>query len=63
MSGKAEVTIEWGGKEGTKVSGSISESANDHKGNQVEAKVKVESDGIKKATISASHEKSDSSKK
>jgi hypothetical protein len=57
VSGKAEITVECGGKEGLSVSGSISGSVGDNKGNKAEVRVEVERDGSLKATVSAEHEK------
>ena len=61
VSGKGEITVEWGGKEGTKISGGVSGGVSDSKGNKAEVKVEVENDGSGKATLSAEHEKKSSS--
>jgi hypothetical protein len=61
VAGKAEITIEWGGKEGPSIKGSASGSVSDDSGNKAEVKVEVESNGSGKATVSVEHdEKSDS---
>ena len=57
VTAKTEVTIEWGGKQGTSINGSVSGSVSDNKGNKTEVRVQVERDGSGKATISAEHEK------
>jgi hypothetical protein len=56
-SGRADITFEWGGKDGPSVSGSISGSCSDDRGNKAEVRVSVESDGSGKATVSAEHDK------
>lgn len=56
-NGRADITFEWGGKDGPTVSGSISGGFSDDKGNRAGVKVEVQSDGSGKATISAEHEK------
>lgn len=57
VGGKAEITIEWGGKGGPSISGSISGGVSDDNGNKVEVKVEVEGDGSGKATVSAERDK------
>lgn len=54
---KAEITCEWGGKDGVTVSGSISGSVSDDKGNSVEAKAEIDSDGSGRVSAAAEHEK------
>lgn len=55
VGGKAEITVGWGGKDGTTISGSISGSVSDSNGNKAEVKVEVENDGSGTATVSAEH--------
>ena len=55
-SGEAGIKYEWGGKDGGGVSGYVSGSASDDKGNTAEVEVTVNSDGSGDATISVSHD-------
>lgn len=57
VSGRAEVTVEWGGGNGPTISGSIAGSVSDNKGNKVEAKVEATGDSYGKATIAVEHDK------
>ncbi len=57
LNGKAEITVEWGGNDKPSVSGSVSGSVTDDKGNKAKVKVTVENNGSGKATVSAERDK------
>ncbi|HEX2583478.1 MAG TPA: hypothetical protein VHL30_05115 [Chlamydiales bacterium] len=54
-SGKIELDIRWGDKEGPTVSVSGKAEVHDNKGNSVDIKVEQKDDGTGNVTISASH--------
>ena len=56
ISGEAGIKWEWGGNEGSGLSGYVSGSASDDKGNKAEVEVEVNSDGSGNVTASVSHE-------
>ena len=63
VSGEAGITFEWGGSNGSEVSGYVSGGASDDKGNKAEVKVEVKSDGSGNATVAVSHDKDSGSQK
>jgi hypothetical protein len=56
VSAEAGVSIEWGGQKGTGVSGYVSGSAEDDRGNKAEVKVEVNDDGSGKASVVVGHD-------
>ena len=54
---RLDLELDWGGREGPKISGSVGIQIHDDKGNQVEGKIQQDSDGTGSAKISVSHEK------
>lgn len=57
VRGQAEVTIEWGGSEGTKVSMGAEGGVSDKNGNHAEVKGSVDSDGRGNVSVSGGTEK------
>lgn len=51
-----DLSVDWGGSQGTTFSGSINAEAHDDRGNTVEVRVEQSSDGSGSATVSGSHE-------
>ncbi len=56
VSGEVGLSVDWGGKNGTEISGYASGSASDDNGNKVEVTVEVKGDGSGNASASASHD-------
>jgi hypothetical protein len=61
VSAEGGFTVEWGNPGGPSISGYVSGSASDDKGNKTEVKVEVNDDGSGKATVSASHDEDNNS--
>lgn len=60
--GEVKIEVSWGEKDGAKLTGTASVSADDDKGNYIEISASQDSDGNGKVDVTAGHEKEDSDK-
>lgn len=56
VKGEVGGTISWGGEDGVEISGYVSGSASDDRGNTASIEVEINSDGSGSATVSGSHD-------